>query len=159
MKTNKRNLTTNELIAKKFNVKPNYVKCILKIGRVKPINFERIKKGRMAVYVAYSDALAEERGAQPNVPAVKPVMYFDPNTGTISDRSTNVADEIQLAVNSAQDDQEKNSAVEHTVNSTQDDLKSDVLQRLELGIIRFKCPGGCQHEFIINHKTLTYEQV
>lgn len=161
----KRNPTTIEIIAKKCKVKPNYVKSILKIGRVKPINFRRMKEGRMAVYVAYTDALAEERGDMPDVPIAKPVMYYQSDTNTASqvrypdsveDANTGSVSSTfvhfdEPTVNSTQDE-----GVELTVFPPQEKVNQKTVEHIDIEQVRFSCPCGCNKVFIINHKNLSY---
>lgn len=159
----KRNLTTVEKIAEKFNVKPHYVRSVLKVGRVKPINFNRIKKGRMALYVAYSDAKAEEKGDVPNVPEIKPVMYYHSATNTVSE---SMYPEVLVAEYSATVSTTFESGGEPVMNSTNGEVslstdspqvEQTLLERIDEEHIRFVCPCGCNNEYIINHKTLSYE--
>lgn len=166
MKKNKkkRNLTTVEKIAEKFNVKPHYVRSVLKVGRVKPINFGRIKRGRMALFVAYSDAIAEERGDIPDVPEVKPVMYYHTATNTVSE---SMYLEVLEAENSATVSTTFEPSGEPVMDSTHGEVSLTVdseqveqehlLERVDDDHIRFICPCGCNNQFIINHKTLSYE--
>lgn len=155
MSNKKRNPTTIELIAKRFKVKPNYVRSILKVGRVKPLNFLRIKAGRMAVYVAYNDALAEEKGDKPEVPSIKPVMYYD--------NATNTASQVKYpnSLEAANSDS-VSTTFEHfdepTANLPQENTNKPTVELIDIEQIRFSCPCGCNKVFIINHKNLSYEK-
>lgn len=77
----KRREKTHERIARMFNVKPNYVMHILKIGDVNPEYFDRLRKGRIARYVAYSACISEQRQEYPPVPTDKEPIHFTPETG------------------------------------------------------------------------------
>lgn len=166
-KNKKRNPTTIEQIAKRFKVKPNYVRCILKVGRVKPLNFDRMKRDRMALYVAYSDAVAEERGSIPEVPGVQPVMYYHSSTNTVSE---SMYQEVLEAENSAtvsttfvSDDEPVVTSTQVieaslTVDSPQVASNKQLVEHIDMDQVKFRCPCGCNKEFIINHKKLTYEQ-
>ena len=166
MKKNKRNPTTIELVAKKFKVTPSYVRCILKVGRVKPLNFRRMKKDRIALYVAHSDAVKEEKGDVPDVPEVFPIMYYHTATRTATEMMylessigentdntsvTEVSNDEPVVTSTLDND------ISLTVDSPQVDQPDQLLTRIDVDTIHFKCPCGCEQEFIINHKTLSYE--
>jgi len=182
MNKTKRNPTTVDIIAKKFKVKPSYVRSILKIGRVKPLNFIRMREGRMSVYAAYNDAKKEEKGDMPEVPKVKEVVYYQTSSHNVGD--------IQYSSSTTLENNSNTSVSEYDQAFSQDgicttlvdggeptsDLKQvklrpigkkhgsdtskdySALQRIDEERIRFVCPCGCQTNIIINHKTLNYEK-
>jgi hypothetical protein len=180
MSSKKRNPTTVDIIAKRFKVKPSYVRSILKIGRVKPINFRRMRAGRMSVFQAYNDAKKEEKGIIPDVPEVKPIVYY--HTVSHSPEEFNYSTKLE-AVDSENvsttnadvwftSDGESNTLVDGgkptsdlkqvKANPTKkmiekEESKDKKLVRLDEDRIQFNCPCGCNKKFIINHKKLTYE--
>lgn len=82
MKKEKR-FTIHDLIAEIYNVRPNYVKSILKIGDSGELGveyFERIRDGRIAVYVAYSACVSAGKKVKQPVPKEKEAVIFTPET-------------------------------------------------------------------------------
>lgn len=69
---------THERIARLFKVKPYYVQYILKIGDVNDEYFERLRIGRIALYVAYNACVSEAKGVYPPVPTDSdPVLFTE----------------------------------------------------------------------------------
>jgi hypothetical protein len=136
----KRRENAYEKIAKRFKVKPSYVQSILKIGRVNPMYFERISKGRMAVYVAESKVKSEEKKELQEVPAIKPIVYFSQNLEPVGN-FTQVPGETETG----------------SVDDKHEPVL-EVIQRLSKETISFRCPCGCSNTFIINHNTLNHER-
>lgn len=125
MKKNRaRNLTTIGKIAKKFKRSENYVKCVLKAGDVNIDLLDRVGKGRMALYVAYSRALEEERKQQQEVPQVLDVNHFEPD-----------AEE------------------ELTVDPTQVTAAVKAVTIADDNTITFRCPCGSGKTYVINLNT------
>ena len=161
---NKRNPTTYDKIAKRFKVKSHYVKSILKIGRVNPEYFDLIRRGRMAPYVAYSQALAEERKKKQEVAKEKDPVFFEPSaeptleTTQVAEPTT--TEETDKKVNPAADSSgvevELEKKQQPVLDSTQVDSKSGFVKRLSADTISFQCPNGCT--YVINHDTLSYEE-
>ena len=124
-----------------------------------------MKEGRMATYVAYTDALAEERGDMPDVPVAKPVMYYQSDTNTanqvrypnsVEDANTDSVSSTfvhfdEPTINSTQDE-----GVELTVFPPQEKVNHQTVEHIDIEQVRFSCPCGCNKVFIINHKNLSY---
>ena len=135
----KRNKNTYQKIADRFKVKQGYVKDILKIGRTKPENFPLMRRGRLSRYASVNDAKKEEEGELPEVPRVQAPVYFSSPSLDIN----LIEGGYQLKSDPPQVEEEPR----------------EVLQQLEEHTIQFACPGGCKHEYIINLKNMSYEQV
>ena len=168
MKKNKkeRNPTTNELIAAKFKKSENYVKGVLKIGDVNPDYFGRITKGKMALYVAYSRAIAEERKEKQEVPKVSDPKQFETDSeaeptldSTQVDGEETTEKEAEPASPAVKDDAHSNTKSqddqedEPTLDPTQVIAPVDAITVANNGTIEFGCPCGCNKTYVININT------
>lgn len=161
----KRRETAYEKIAKRFKVKPSYVKHILKIGRVNPLYFERLTQGRIALYVAYSKVKSEEKGELQPIPLVKAVMYFSRQLElganflqvdadvTVQPAAVEKEPVSDLTPETITPEQKEPAAKQQQVET-----EVQTIQRLTDNTITFRCPCGCGNTFIINHQTLTHER-
>ena len=95
--TKKRRETVYDVIGRMCGVSRNRVMYVIKVGRINPWHFERIEKERYALYAAYLDCLAEEKGEEPSVPPAKAPVYesdatqapaYDATSATIHDGFT-----------------------------------------------------------------------
>lgn len=124
-----RNPTTNELIAATFKRTENYVKHVLKVGDVNPDMLDRVQEGRMALYIAYSRAISEERKEKQEVPQVAEVNQFEPDT-----------------------------AEELTADPTHVTAPVSAVTIAEDNTITFRCPCGSGKTYVINLNSTSNEQ-
>jgi hypothetical protein len=110
--TKKRRETVYDVIGRMCGVSRNRVMYVIKVGRINPWHFERIEKERYALYAAYLDCLAEEKGEEPSVPPAKAPMYesdptqapaYDATSATTHDGFTDETDYEVPVHNSAND--------------------------------------------------------
>lgn len=172
MKKNKeRNLTTIEKIAEKFKTSKNYVKCVLKVGDVNPDYFPRIGKGKMALYVAYSRAIAEERKEKQEVPKASEARQFTPDPEEeltvdptqVEDQEGTTGTDPQPASEVTVADAKGDSMAEKqedqlTVDPTQVTAPADAVTIAEDNTITFRCPCGSGKTYVINLNSTNNEQ-
>lgn len=160
-----RNPATVEMIAKKFKTSKNYVRSVLKVGDVNPDLFDRIMKGRMALYVAYGRAIVEERKQKQEVPPVSDVNHFEPDTGEqltvdptqvegqegITGTDPQPASEVTVADAKGASIEEKqaNQEDQPTVKPAQVTAPADAVTIGEDNTIMFRCPGECNKTYLI----------
>lgn len=164
-----RNPTTNELIAATFKRTENYVKHVLKVGDVNPDMLDRVQEGRMALYVAYSRAISEERKEKQEVPEVAEVNQFEPDTREeLAENSTQVEDQegttgtdsqpasgvtVANAKGASIPEKQTDQEDQLTVDPTQVTAAVEAVTIAEDNTITFRCPCGSGKTYLINVKT------